>query len=122
MRELTQQEIDDKPEWANSTFINSKGLITWFNNESGKAKVIEWGVDAVILSRVHYAFSHNKPIPRKDFDISPHEWSDPTIVLIGADDDCIELMCSISHDVFDISRDDFIAGAKHFKLTRGDLK
>jgi len=122
MRDLTQQEIDDAPDWANSTFINSKGLIVWFNNESGKAKVIGWDVDAVILSRVHYAFSHNKSIPRKEFDIGSHDWSDESIVVIAADDDCIELMCDISGDVFDLSREDFIAGAKHFKLTESDLK
>jgi len=81
MRDLTQKEIDDAPEWANSTFVNTRGLMVWFNNKTGKAEVIDWGVEAVTLRPGHYAFSHNKPIPRKEFDIDSHDWSDESIVV-----------------------------------------
>ena len=69
MRPLTRQEIENAPDWANSAYVDSAGMLTWFNNETGEAKVAAWEGDTAMLSRSHYAFNNCEPIPRTEFDI-----------------------------------------------------
>lgn len=63
-----------------------------------------------------------KPIPRKKFDISEHEFSDERI---GFSQDEKGLLVEVEGDFYEvayINKGDAIAIAKHFNLTAGDLK
>lgn len=98
MRELTQQEINDAPDWATHYYVDYDDSVS-FNGGAG----------------------HSKPIPRKPFDIGEYEFSDKDIFnhFITKDKSRInfdfdsELMPS---DTIGFNKQDAIAIAKHFKL------
>ena len=103
MRELTQQEIDNAPDWATHYAMDDDGEIFWQRK---------------LVSGCH---SSEKPIPRKPFDIGWYEFSDKDIFnhFITKDKSRVnfdfdsELMPS---DTIGFNKQDAIALAKHFKL------
>ena len=99
MRELTQQEIDDAPEWATQYLIDS-------------GRVEYYSVDGI-----NSAYGA-KPIPRKPFDISNHEFDDKFHLTSCHVDDCGDVEISLANSPTDtyITKQDAIALAKHFKL------
>jgi len=109
MRELTQQEIDNAPEWA--THYKVVKSVTLQNHP-----VIFVACEDEAASIYNY-----EPVPRKPFDISEHEFSDKDIFnhFITKDKSRInfdfdsDLMPS---DTIGFNKDDAIAIAKHFKL------
>lgn len=61
----------------------------------------------------------------RKFDITEHEWSDEgTVSLDDSDDGVLEMLCDgpDCYNEFELNRNDAIAIAKHFKLTKSDLK
>lgn len=122
MRDLTTEEIENAPEWADSVFENGHGALCWFSNDTGLALRIGSSAIPVAMSSVHYSFKTNKPIHRKEFDISEHKLDrcDDKLVQSGLD---LE-MCrhdNYANPSFNIRKQDVIAMAKHFKLTASDL-
>ena len=63
-----------------------------------------------------------KPIPRKKFDISKHEFSDERIEFSQDEGGLLVEIEDFYHVAACINKNDAIAIAKHFKLTVEDLK
>lgn len=115
MRKLTQQEIDQAPEWAVEYYFDDKDL--WYVNK-------KWRM-AKILGCVRNLKRHSsvlidaKPIPRKEFDISEYAPTDSdTSLYVGPE---LIYIQNISRDMAEVRKKDSIALAKHFKLTPSDL-
>ena len=115
MRELTKEEINNKPEWAVEYYIDIKDI--WYVNK-------KWGM-AKMIGRVRNIKSHSsiisdaKPIPRKEFDISEYLELDPEHPCqqphIVDEDSCLRIDG-------EVSKFHAIGIAKHFKLTAEDLR
>ena len=116
MRELTQQEIDNAPEWATGYFITPG-----FNGVTYESH--EFYQYLPCGSRVEQLSSglsvNAKPIPRKEFDISEYEFSDSEVEVETNEDGTVWL-CAVAYS--SVNKRDAIALAKHFKLTAEDLK
>ena len=95
MRELKQQEIDNAPEWATHYYVDYDDSVS-FNRGAGCSK----------------------PIPRKSFHISNHEFDDKFHLTSCHVDDCGDVEISLANSPTDtyITKQDAIALAKHFKL------
>lgn len=106
MRQLTQQEINDAPDWATEYNIDRDDDIFWLSSEYVQMK------SCARVNRVNVTgyFDCIKPIPRKEFDIGPY------IFLHQADG------WSAQEEEIEIARHKAIEIAKHFKLTGSDLK
>ena len=106
MRDLTQQEIDDAPEWATHYLhCDRLDMIRWNDNTH-----YQWE------SRAKESYIKMKrdgqPIPRKEVDIKPYKhWCDPCYDSLGVGDFCY-------YD--EIDRGKAVEIAKHFKLTLSD--
>ena len=105
MRDLTQQEIDDAPEWADGYAIDHDGNVEWY---LGKCYLVE---DANF-------FIEPQPIPRKPFDISEYEFDDKFHLTSCHVDECGDVSICLANSPADtyITKQDAIALAKHFKL------
>ncbi len=102
MRELTQQEIDQAPKRFTYYCVKSNGGIHWQTKKE---------------------CSGSQPIPRKQFDISEHEFSDDDESFSVNGDFIVLKRCdNYTNPSFDIHRPEAIALAKHFKLTADDLR
>lgn len=99
MRKLTKHETENKPWWAKSYDIQAQhDTPIFYITERGGAM----------------------PIPRKEFDISKHEFSDRLIdasMVIGD-----EVLIRAFNNGITMKKQDAIALAKHFKLTAEDLR
>ena len=115
MRDLTQQEIKNAPEWATHYFIDCMGHVTF------ESELLWQRVGTLYAEHSRAGLSNDvKPVPRKAFDISEYKFSDCYLTVNNSWDDIIELACVI--DFIDIRKNDAIAMAKHFKLTADELK
>lgn len=118
MRKLTQNEIDNAPEWATHYGVIEFDHIMWRSkylgsiNNSGQLPFYCYGIPEHCT----------KPIPRKEFDISDYESCDPNVDYIEAQEFCIRTVFEDDINEYIENRDDVIAKAKHFKLTPGELK
>tara|TARA_R110000851_G_scaffold303237_1_gene460785 strand:- start:177 stop:539 length:363 start_codon:yes stop_codon:yes gene_type:complete len=120
MRGLTQQEIKSAPDWA-TKFEVSNTAIRWSDDS-----FIQWFYeDGKLSDKICFnpCFVNSKPIPRKAFDISEHEFSDDEISReVQATSDCVQLdMVDGSRPAL-LDKNDVISLAKHFKLTADELK
>ena len=100
MRKLKQSEIDAAPGWAN-----------FYSIQKDKPYFTELAMDQRELDF--------KPIHRKEFDINEYEFDCESVSKF--DDGFIEFNAYGCEKVA-FSREDWIAGAKHFKLTAEDLR
>lgn len=101
MRKLTQQEIDQAPDWAN-----------FYSIQKEKPYFTEFKRDQIGLP--------HRPVPRKEFDISEHLESDSTHESRQpyiSDEGCGTLKVDGN-----ILKFHAIGIAKYFKLTAADLK
>lgn len=109
------------PDWATHYRFNSFEVMY----ESTK-KWVAIGLNHPYIKRGPYSQNSKltkcKPIQRKKFDISEHEFSDDKLSLLIDDADLISINDNCSGSCFDLHKDDAIAIAKHFKLTAEDLK
>ena len=120
MRDLTQQEIDNSPEWATRYFISESYGIRWSDGSR-----YQWGdntIHSISNGGAARMRRESKPIPSKAFDISEYEFSDDEISReVQATSDCVQLdMVDGSRPAL-LDKNDVISLAKHFKLTAGDL-
>lgn len=115
MRQLTQQEIDDAPSWATHYGICEDGDVLLENSEF----FIFTSKPNKKLGQLFGVDSDSKPIPRKEFDIKKHEFSEGGISVVSISDGLITLC--VGHSEGDFSRGDIIAMAKQVKLTASDL-
>lgn len=113
MRKLTQQEIEWAPAWADGYTIDVHGDIEWY---TGNCYLVEHD----------NFFFKAEPIPRKEFDISDHDFSDSDVISViyqGYETEAY-LYFELSRDTNELchSREDVIAMAKSMSLTAEDLK
>ena len=117
MRELTQTEIDNAPDWATHYFIFTDTAVyeneTHFMASIEKLKLRNGGVGMR---------KDAKPIPRKEFDISEHEFDDEDVGEIEFNEEEVQLNMRDGSRPSILTKVDSIALAKHFKLTADDLK
>ena len=121
MRDLTQNEIDNAPEWATRYAIVAND-ICYVDDKYW----IVLGTDGVSMKEKMLldnprSHEYTKPIPRKEFDITSYEFDDKfNIMILEVNDDS---SVSLDVDTVDtyITKQDAIALAKHFKLTANDL-
>lgn len=119
MRQLTQQEIDQAPEWA-THYVIPAGIeaIRWRDS-----KHFQWSDCDCKQNLGGWSILECQPIPRKEFDISAYEFSDLEIErAIQHDSDEVQLDMMDGSRPALINKRDAIALAKHFKLTSEDLK
>jgi len=116
MRQLTQTEIENAPDWADEYYIDIKDV--WYvNKKYGMAKM---------NGRVRNIKSHSsiildaKPIPRKEFDIGEYEFSDGDVLIDDIMSD--EIVFESPGVGYSLLKEDVIALAKHFKLTVDGLR
>ena len=115
MRKLTQQEIDNAPEWATHYTITRPASLPMY--ESTKSyQVVD---NNRRIQPPKGISSHAKPIPRKEFDIHAHKFNGELSVY-GLTELCVTM--EERENFVDIGMRDAIALAKHFKLTAEDLK
>ena len=112
MRDLTQEEIDNKPEWATHFVIAQTGRLVY---ESESLWAFEGGLEN---DRFDGLPANAKPIPTKTFDITQYEFED-SITEAKAEVSGDNLVLNFPHGApkwifFD--KDDVAAMAKHFKL------
>jgi hypothetical protein len=100
MRPLTQQEIDDAPSWANYYSIQKDE--PYFTGLAMDQRGLDF-----------------KPIPRKEFDITNHRFSDNDITHAFRSIGGVFINCDQG---VTLSKSDIIALAKTVKLTAEDLK
>jgi hypothetical protein len=118
MRPLTQQEIDDAPEWA-THYTAEDEHVTFISEKYYQNYHVPLG--RLLIKRPRIGLSgYEQPIPRKEFDIieylesdSTHEAQQPYIADEGRGD------LNINGE---ISKFHAIGIGKHFKLTSDDLK
>lgn len=114
MRDLTQKEIDNAPDWATHYFIEESGGLCY------ECKDRYINVNMKFLSyQTTGVEDFSKPIPRKEFDIEDYCPSDLHMLNVNSDGN-IEF--SVGDFPKTINKQDSIAFAKHFKLTQDDLK
>lgn len=127
MRDLTQEEIDNAPEWATHYMI--------CNDDRARYKGLSLGGDShnyqtmgnLLVLTMSYGY---KSIPVKDFDINSHSFGEKQWYIDGKVEPQEELaICDDKlfddyavHYEFIINKEDAAALAKHFKLTVEDLK
>lgn len=123
MRELTRKEIDNAPSWATRYFIAKNYGIRWSNSEKYK-----WQGDESIYISGGYLRRINSEsvlIPRKEFDISKHVFTDCDIELVEvdglADDEYLHFDFKQETNELTHSKGDVIAMAKALKITAEDL-
>ena len=117
MRDLTQQEIDNAPDWATHYYITPSGTITFESDKMFQS------VSGTVHSNVVTGISKRcRSIPRKAFDIRYHDWGDEFIVIVDCDSEHFQLMCTVQNELFGIHRKDIITMAKHVNLTADELK
>lgn len=117
MRELTQQKIDQAPDWATMYFI--KDGICWYNEI-----FFQWETGNKIKCGNNFNNAEFKPIPRPEFDVNEYEFSDGNIK-VAFDNDIV--FVDVNYDDFysqscEFNKVDIIALAKLVKLTPEDLK
>lgn len=115
MRDLTQKEIDDAPDWATHYSVAADGCVMY----ESSGLIIWTGLDS---PRCNIAISATaKPIPRKQeaFDIYQAKTSSG-IKFTGANSMYVNVNYLEESAV--VAKIDVIALAKHFNLTAEDLK
>ncbi len=116
MRKLTQQEIDNAPDWATHYLIVNE-VFMW----ESKTEWSHYGSERVMCN--HGLGKASKPIPRKEFDIARCEFDGLSNVTVDGNFIVFEVVNSDDEttDVY-IDKEFTIAAAKKFKLTTDDLK
>jgi len=116
MRELTQQEIDDAPDWATEYSIIRNHVVF-----IGEGRAV--GVGDIVLMWADVLNNEFVSIPRKEFDITKCKFDGFSNVTIDEDFIIFEVVSSDDEttDVY-IDKKFTIAAAKKFKLTGSDLK
>lgn len=108
MRELTQQEIDNAPDWATHYYVMGGGNLMYESLEF-------WSFAGVATVNPNLGIaSSSKPITRKPFDIG--EYDDETDGIHPNDSPCIEIIDGELRVSGIIQECHAIAIAKHFKL------
>ncbi len=117
MRGLTQEEIDNAPDWA----THYRAIDSEVQYES-TTKWMAIGVYFPFIIRGPFSqkskLTKCKPIPSKSFYISEHEFDG----LFYQGGSSYRVDFNIDMESFSLSKDDVIALSKHFKLTEEDLK
>ena len=126
MRELTQQEIDNAPDWATHYYVSELGgsdVVHYLNKEKLRMSMTDdlLGSITAKVSKRCQSYIMTKPIPRKPFDIRSHTFSDEDVNYQGqSNENCLDLAVDDNSDddcsYFCITKQDAIAIAKHFKL------
>ena len=127
MRELTQEEIDNAPEWSSRYYSDEVAGIGYLNTSKGE---VLWANSNITRPFSPHAaiFKASKPIPRKQFNISEHKFTDNENLELESQTDKILTFYScngenfIAGSYFDFYKHDVISMAKHFRLTMEDLK
>jgi hypothetical protein len=114
MRELTAKEIENAPD-KYTHYLFDHGRLCYLNNTHKYYPNETLNPNTVRTNGVGAA----KPIPRKEFDIMTHEFSDHDVEIDINEDGCLWL-CAVAYS--SINKRDAIAIAKHFKLTSDDLQ
>lgn len=121
MRPLTQQEIDQAPDWATKYDVShhaANRLVGYY----GECQAQFVYTKSDMWSDVHCNYAapdYALPIPRKEFDIGEHEFSDPNFDGCEIDGQDVILHVSTHSDLNDPTsiahnEQDSIALAKHF--------
>jgi len=115
MRDLTQQEIDNAPEWATHYIILEFSSLVRYTDGikfvCGKSKH-----EISVPSELDDPLDNAKPIPRKPFDISGYEFSgDISTIKARVSDNHLVLEFVTKQPWVSISESDVEAMAKHFK-------
>ena len=111
MRDLTQQEIDNKPDWSDRYMILG-GVLFYVD----KVDQLEFGKHRV--HKLYFDYEKCKPIQTKQFDITKHEFQDSITGLkaeISDENLVIQFQNGAPNWTF-FSKDDVAAMANHFKL------
>lgn len=96
MRELTQKEIDDAPDWAKYYTVNTNNAVSYDPHKCAGYELI------------------------KEFDISEYDFGEFRFIGLDENKD-VELKGRYRYAASCINKQDAIALAKHFKLTASDL-
>lgn len=124
MRDLTQKEIDQAPDWAQRYF--SEGITALYININDGiiAHINAPEVTFAPWNELEYALENSQPIPRKEFAISEYQFSDTDIKSVEIDGYADnEYLHFYLHDTNELthSKSDVITMAKALKLTASDL-
>ena len=120
MRDLTQQEIDDAPDWADSYYADGEHFAYWVSSEASEAESFRSkGAKFEARNECLYLISGSKPIPRQQFDIEQAYENDKR-----DNQDLPYVALRDGELIFDgiATKQDAIYLAKYFGLTEGDLK
>lgn len=112
MRKLTQNEIDNAPEWATHYAVQD-GYLRWSDEE-----FYMWEHHKTKGQHNNIFLTEPKPIPCKEFDIDDCE------LQCGGGSFCVvngTLYLTINLIDAEIQKQDAINQAKYFKLTASDL-
>lgn len=115
MRDLTPDEIKAAPDWA-THYVTDDACLRWSDHSH-----FQW-VGGHKMEHNNYFIIQPVPIPRKEFDISEHEFSEGGISVISVDVDDDRLTLCVGHSEGDFTKKDIAAMAKALKLTPEDLK
>ena len=117
MRDLTEEELKLAPEWATHYLIDDVYGFVIYESED-----LCWWLD-LDNPIDNYTFDANesKPINRRSFDISEHEFGD-TVGLVELDGGELTLNCGTGNNYVDLRKDDAIAIAKALGVIGDDLK
>lgn len=114
MRKLTQQEIDQAPDWATHYIVDSDNDLMY--------ESVEWWCWSISPKQLHdnYHDIGGQPIPLKEFDIGEYSFYGLSFNRVDSDGDIVFNGSFYGDDGY-LNKQDTIASAKHFKLTAGDL-
>ena len=120
MRELTEEELKLAPDWAYMYSITSN------NNVRFHSDLMFCIFNGHVVSDIVISEPENfgtRLLNKKPFDITKHKWIDGALCFGCVDcEGDIEISCTDVDGEFYIARNDAIAIAKHFGLTKEDLK
>lgn len=81
MRDLTQEEIDNAPEWATRYRISELNDGACYINKEKMVGMWRKNKIKFALVKGSSVFKYSKPIPRKPFDIGEYDFSDCDAVI-----------------------------------------
>ena len=117
-RELTEEELKLAPDWAYMYSITSN------NNVRFHSDLMFCIFNGHVVSDIVISEPENfgaRLLNKKPFDITKHKWSDCDIQC-EVENDYIRFKSQSECDEFVVEKGDVIAIAKHFGLTKEDLK
>lgn len=117
MRDLTDAELALAPEWSDRYSITSGNNVR-FHDDDMFCLCNGFAISDVAAADAEKF--QTRPIPRKPFDITQHEWSCGSFYSSKVNGDSVILEGDYCVD-YTVNKSDAIAIAKHFKLKAEDL-